>query len=130
MDTVTVIYVIGFYIAVIAIIILIAYTVILSTQRIDPIDCPVSLNPLTVIPGAQYVDFNTGTLAVVNMCGQTGLEPCTQYAPTLSEALAYCNITPLCQQFVYSITTQTVTVVMNTGILADSTEYDLYTVSF
>ena len=102
-----------------------------QTIKIDPKKCPKVKGNYGVI-GQSSLQLSNGNLADKSLCGVNGSELCQATAKDIGEAIIYCETySNICNAFVYSIQTQTVTIVdERSGILSSNTSYDLYQKQF
>lgn len=66
--------------------------------------------------------------AVLNICGSDNKSPCIKKVNNLTEAVNYCNLnSKICDRFMYSSQSNTVSIVGLKGTLVDNSQQDLYT---
>jgi hypothetical protein len=61
----------------------------LSSDKIEPGDCPTSKGEYGITLGVSYKDGES--LAILQKCGPRGNEPCTFDVSTVSDVLLLCN---------------------------------------
>ena len=117
-------------ITIIAIVFIGLYTYIQSS-KIDPKNCP-QVKGNYGVTGQSAFQLSNGNLADKSLCGNNGTELCQATARNIGEAIIYCETySNICNSFVYSILTQTVTIVdEQTGTLTSNNSYDLYQKQF